>query len=141
MIEEQVSKVVVAPYEQTLVKGFNIGDVSVVDIVFHPDCIIHINGGAQRDLSLAEFKQMVSGLLIAFPDLHFTIDDQFSSGEKFATRWSATGTNTGPVGDVQPTGKSMEIEGLIIDRVVDGKVASRWELWDQMALLQQIGLV
>lgn len=84
---------------------------------------------------------MVSGLLAAFPDLHFVINDQFTSGEKVSTRWTAKGTNTGPFGELQATGKEVEIEGLIIDYIADGKVAKRWELWDQMAMMQQLGIV
>jgi hypothetical protein len=49
-------------------------------------------------------------------------------------------TNTGPVGEMLATGRGVEIEGLIIDHLVDGKVAKRWELWDQMAMMQQFGL-
>lgn len=140
MFENVMTPPAVAPYEQKLVEGFNSGNASVADEVFHKDCIIHINGNAQRDLSVDAFKQMVSGLLAAFPDLHFTIDDQFAEGNKYSTRWTATGTNTGPFGDLPATGKEIKIEGLIIDLVVDGKVARRWELWDQMAMMQQLGL-
>ncbi|HUP12964.1 MAG TPA: ester cyclase, partial [Niastella sp.] len=74
-------------------------------------------------------------------DLHFTINDQFTSGEKVSTRWTAKGTNTGPFGEMQPTGKQVEVEGLIIDYVVNGKVERRWEQWDQMAMMQQLGLM
>ena len=131
----------ISEYEQKWVDGLNSGNVSVADEVFQSDCVIHINGNPQRDLSLDDFKQMVSGLLVAFPDLHFTINDQFTSGEKVSTRWTAKGTNTGPFGEMQATGKGVEIEGLIIDYVVNGRVAKRWELWDQMAMMQQLGLV
>ena len=130
----------ILPYEQKWVDGLNSGNVSVADEVFHPDCVIHINGNPQRDLSVNDFKQMLTGLLLAFPDLHFTIGDQFSSGEKVSTRWTAKGTNTGPFGAMQATGKGVEIEGFIIDYVVNEKVAKRWELWDQMAMMQQLGL-
>ena len=42
-----------------------------------------------------------------------------------STRWTAKGTNTGPFGDMPATGRAMEIEGLIIDHVVSGRVAKR----------------
>ena len=128
-------------YEQKWIDGLNTGNVSVADEVFQPDCIIHINGNAQKDLSLDNFKQMIAGLLMAFPDLHLTIKDQFISGDKACFRWTAKGTNTGPFGEMQATGRAVEIEGHIIDYVVNGKVAKRWELWDQMAMMQQLGLV
>jgi len=141
MTDQENTPIVILEYLQKWVDGLNSGNVSVADEVFQPDCVIHINGNPQRDLSLDKFKQMVAGLLAAFPDLHFTINDQFNSGEKVSTRWTATGTNTGPFGEMQATNHEVEIEGLIIDQVVNGKVAKRWELWDQMAMMQQLGVV
>jgi len=141
MIDQENATLVISAYEQKWVDGLNSGNISVADEVFQPDCVIHINGNPQRDLSLDSFKQMIAGLLVAFPDLHFTIDDQFTSGEKVSTRWTAKGTNTGPFGEMQATGRGVEIEGLIIDHIVNGKVTKRWELWDQMAMMQQLGLV
>jgi steroid delta-isomerase-like uncharacterized protein len=140
MIHTESSTLVILPYLQKWVDSVNDGNVSVADQVFHPDCIVHINGNAQRDLSVDSFKQMLSGLLGAFPDLHFTINDHFTAADKVTTRWTANGTNTGSFGEMPATGKVVEIEGLIIDQVIDGKVAHRWELWDQMAMMQQLGL-
>ena len=141
MIEQENTTIEVLAYEQKWVAGLNSGDISVADEVFQPDCVIHINGNPQRNLFLDDFKQMLAGLLTAFPDLHFTINDQFACGEKVSTRWTATGTNTGPFGEMPATGKGIEIEGLIMDQVINGRVAKRWELWDQMGMMQQLGLV
>jgi steroid delta-isomerase-like uncharacterized protein len=141
MMHQESSTPVTSEYEQKWIDSLNSGNVSVADEVFQPDCVIHINGNPQRDLSLDNFKQMIAGFLVAFPDLHFTINDQFTSGEKVCTRWTAKGTNTGPFGEMQATGRGIEIEGLIIDHIVNGRVAKRWELWDQMAMMQQLGLV
>ena len=120
--------------------GLNRGDVSGADQAFASDSVIHINGSLEPNLSLGGFKEMVSGLLGAFPDLRFTIEDQIVAGEKVATRWTAKGTNTGAFGPMPATGRRIQISGLILDRVVDGKVVERWEQWDQMAMLQQLGL-
>jgi predicted ester cyclase len=57
-----------------------------------------------------------------------------------ATRWTAEGTNNGAFGSVAATGRPVRIGGLVLDRVVDGKVVERWEQWDQMGMLQQLGL-
>lgn len=140
MVENTSSSLVISEYELKWVNGLNSGNVSVADEVFFADCVIHINGNPQQELSLNDFKQMAAGLLVAFPDLHFTINDHFTSGEKVSTRWTAKGTHTGPFGEIQATGRKIEIEGLIIDYVVSGRVARRWELWDQMAMMQQLGL-
>ena len=141
IVQENTQLIRVSQYEQKWINGLNSGDVTTADEAFMPDCVIHINGGAQKDLSLDQFKLMVAGLLAAFPDLHFTIEDHFVVSDKSATRWRAEGTNTGPFGEIKATGKRMQIEGLIVDHIVNGKVAERWELWDQMSMLQQLGLM
>ena len=125
---------------RTWVEGLNRGDVSAADRAFSPDCVVHINGSPEPNLSVGGFKEMMSGLLGAFPDLRFTIEDQIAAGDKVATRWTATGTNTGAFGSMPATGRHIQISGLLLDRVVDGKVVERWEQWDQMAMLQQLGL-
>ena len=127
-------------YEQEWVAGLNRGDVSTADRAFAPDCIIHIAGSPERNLGLAGFKQMVVGLLAAFPDLRFTIEDQVVAGDKVTTRWTAEGTHRGPLGEVKATGKHMRIDGLILDRVVGDRVVERWEQWDQLGMMQQLGL-
>ena len=130
----------VVEYERKWVDSLNRGDVSGADEAFAPGCVIHITGSPVPDLDVAGFKQMVSGLLAAFPDLRFRIEDQITAGAKVAMRWVAEGTNTGPFGAVPPTGKPMRVEGLILDRVLDGRVVERWEQWDQPAMLRQLGL-
>lgn len=42
-----------------------------------------------------------------------------------------------PLGEVPPTGKRIEVDGLIFDRVAAGKVIERWE---QTVMLKQLGL-
>ena len=129
----------VIEYERKWVEALNRGDVSAADAAFAPDCVIHITGSPVPALDLAGFKQMLAGLLTAFPDLHFTIEDQIVAGDKVAMRWFAEGTNTGPFGNAPATGKPVRVEGLLFDRVVDGRVAERWEQWDQPAMLRQLG--
>jgi predicted ester cyclase len=51
------------------------------------------------------------------------------------------GTHTGPLGDSKPSGNRAKFEGIILDRVVEGQVAERWEQWDQMGMLQQLGII
>ncbi len=130
----------ITAYERMWIDGLNRGDVSGADRAFAPDCVIHINGSPEPNLKLAGFKEMMRGLLLAFPDLHLTIEDQVVAGDKVATRWTAEGTHSGALGPVPATGRRVNISGLVLDRVVDGRVAERWEQWDQMAMLQQLGL-
>jgi steroid delta-isomerase-like uncharacterized protein len=126
-------------YERIWVEGLNRGDVSVADGVFAPDCVVHFTGVPAPFRGVSQWKEFVAGMLNAFPDIHFTVEDQVIQGDHVAFRWHATGTHRGPLGAAPPTGKTVSVDGLIVDRLVDGKVAERWEQFDQALMLQQLG--
>ncbi len=127
-------------YEKNWIEGLNRGDISPADESFAPNCVIHMAGAPEPDLSVSAFKELVAGLLTAFPNFQISVEDQMVSGNKAAFRWVATGTHDGPLGETQPTGRKVRFEGLIFDHVVGDQVVERWEQWDQMGMLQQIGL-
>ena len=126
-------------YQRIWVEGLNRGDVSTADAAFLPDCVIHITGAPEPLRGVGPWKAFVAGFLTAFPDLHFTMEEQLVQGDLVAHRWRATGTHTAPLGPAPATGKRIAIEGLIIDRVIGGKVYERWEQFDQSRMLQQLG--
>jgi steroid delta-isomerase-like uncharacterized protein len=130
----------VVEHERIWVEGLNRGDVSAADGVFATDCAVHITGVEKPIRGVAAWKEFVAGLLTAFPDLHFTIEEQLADGPRVAIRWRATGTHRGPLGPVPATGRSITVDGLIIDHLEGGMVAERWEQWDQSRMLQQLGL-
>lgn len=129
----------VMEHERIWIESLNRGDVAAADAVFAPDCIIHMTGVAEPLRGVGPWKELIAGLLRAFPDLHLTIEDQLVEGDRVAFRWSATGTHTGPLGAAPATGKSVALDGLIIDLLANGKVQERWEQWDQSLMLQQLG--
>jgi predicted ester cyclase len=127
-------------YQRIWAEGLNRGDVSVADAAFQPDCIVHISGVAEPFHGVGPWKEFVGGFLRAFPDFHITMETQLVQGDLVAFHWRATGTHAGPLGSAPATGKRIAIDGLIVDRVVRGKVQERWEQFDQSLMLQQLGL-
>lgn len=130
----------IADHERIWVEGLNRGDLTVAPRAFAEDCVIHITGAPGPIRGIDAWTQFVGGLLTAFPDLRLTIEDQVGSGDRVAFRWHARGSHTGPLGAVAPTGRSVALDGLIVDHLVDGRVVERWEQWDQPAMLAQLGL-
>ncbi len=126
-------------HERIWVEGLNRGDVSAADAAFAPDCVVHITGVPAPFRGVGPWKEFVAGILTAFPDIHFTVEDQLVQGDQVAFRWRATGNHKGPLGAAPPTGKTVALDGLILDRIVGGKVQERWEQWDQSIMLQQFG--
>lgn len=89
---------------------------------------------------LAEYKQFLSAFFAAFPDLHFTIDDLLADGDKTITRWTAHGTHIGNLMGIPPTGKQATVTGITITRWTNGKAAETWISFDNLRLLQQLGM-
>jgi steroid delta-isomerase-like uncharacterized protein len=129
----------VVEHQRIWFEGLNRGDVSAADAAFAPDCVVHITGVAEPVRGIGPWKDMIAGLLRAFPDIHFTVEEQLVQGDRVAFRWRATGTHTAPLGAAPATGKPIALDGLIVDRVAGGKVQERWEQWDQSLMLQQLG--
>lgn len=77
----------------------------------------------------------------AFPDLHYTVEEEMAERDLVLTRFSARGTNKGPFLGNPPTGRVVNYTGFDLNRILDGKIIESWVNYDALALLQQIGLV
>lgn len=86
-------------------------------------------------------RNVVTLYRAAFPDVQFTIDAQVAEGDKVATRWTATGTNTGSLNGMPPTHRRVTISGISVERFEDGKIAETWGNWDFLGMLQQLGVM
>ena len=87
------------------------------------------------------YKQFIIRTRAAFPDLHATIEDQIAEGDKVVTRWSVQGTHQGKFRGHHPTGNQMRVTGIVIDRIVGGKVVEGWMEMDTHDQMHQLGLI
>jgi steroid delta-isomerase-like uncharacterized protein len=89
-----------------------------------------------------EARQFVSMYRAAFPDLNVTVEDAIAEGDKVVTRYTVRGTHRGEIEEFgPPTGRKLELEGITIHRIEDGKIVEEWERYDNLGILQQLGLV
>ena len=86
-------------------------------------------------------RQVVQMYLHAFPDLHFEIEQVFSSGNYVTLRWHATGTHRGELMGIAPTNRPAETHGCTVEEVRDGKIVREWAYWDTGSLLRQLGVL
>jgi steroid delta-isomerase-like uncharacterized protein len=121
-------------------EAFNAGDLDGAAAVFAPNAVIH-NSGAPDPLNVEGFKQFGGVFRTAFPDGKLTIEDLIVEGEKVVSRVTYRGTHTGDMMGIPPTGKPVTVSAILIDQLADGKIVESWRLFDQMAMMQQLGLV
>ena len=119
----------------------NKGDYSVVDEIFSTDYHSHHNDPIGLPPGPEGVKQFIGGTRAGFPDLELTLDDLFGDGDLVASRWTLRGTHTEEWFGTPATGKWAEWAGVVLSRFEDGKVAEEWFNFDQLRLLQQLGII
>lgn len=91
------------------------------------------------------FRQFMQGYKTAFPDMRLEVTDQVASEDGVASEFIARGTHTGPligpVGEIPPTGRRVELRAAEVWRIENGKIASLHNYQDTATMMQQLGLI
>jgi steroid delta-isomerase-like uncharacterized protein len=122
-----------------LEEGLNRGNESVIDELIAPN---YVSG--EGDVSAAGpegFKAIAAGFRTAFPDARLTIQEIIAEGDKVVTWAVFTGTHNGPLEGIPPTGKQVRVKDVDLWRVENGKVVETLTHFDQLGMLQQLGVL
>lgn len=86
-----------------------------------------------------EFKRYVATVRAAFPDWHNRIDEILASGDRVATRMTWSGTHSGPLGEIEPTGAHVEYCGAAFFRLSADVIEEVWVVGDTQELWRALG--
>ena len=117
---------------------FNHGKFEVAYEIYANDFVNH---GVTRDIGLKEDQEAARGWRAAFPDLRMKVDKALVDGEFVTALWSGEGTNTGEGNGLPATGMKLKGRGITIWRISGGKIREEWSEFDQMRIMQQLGLL
>jgi predicted ester cyclase len=129
-----------SPIRRIFEEAFNLGKLAVIDEVTSPNLFAH-NVIAGTPNGPQGLKLLVSMFRTAFPDLRCIVEDEIVEGDKFAVRWSIHGTHRGMFLGNPPTGKQVDVLGILFGRTENGRIIEDWTLTDQLGILQQLGIV
>lgn len=115
------------------------GELDVIDEVFAEDYVRHDLRPGDPPPGPRGMRQITADFRAAFPDLRFEVDIVMADGDFVASRWTASGTNTGPWGGMPATGRAATFSGVNIFRFENGKVAEIWNHRDDLGLREQLG--
>ena len=123
---------------RAFIEAWNTGDLDRFDDLMAESCKLTI-GGATVSCSPSATRAIAEHWLAGFPDYHFELLDLIAEGDKVVARMPFSGTQTGPVLDLAPTGRSVQVSEIVIFRIVDGKIAEAWEEYDELGMRRQLG--
>jgi steroid delta-isomerase-like uncharacterized protein len=113
-------------------------ELFTADHVYHDPSIPGIGSGPE---GIKANPGPVATYQHAFSDAHWQVEDMFAHGDRVATRWVGTGTHDADLPGIPPTGNQVEVHGLYIQRLTNGKIAETWQVWDTLGMLQQLGVI
>jgi steroid delta-isomerase-like uncharacterized protein len=117
----------------------SVGDPDSLDEVYAPDVVWHMPDQEVRGIE--EARRFVAMFKSAFPDMSATVEDVVAEGDKAVTRVTLRGTHQGETEEFgPPTGRRVEGQGITIHRIEGGKIVEEWNSYDNLSLLQQLGL-
>jgi steroid delta-isomerase-like uncharacterized protein len=102
-----------------------------------------------QDLEMKTREEVVAwfrSFFDAMPDLHMEVEDVVVAGEpgreRVTVRWRITGTFSGaPYMGIEPTGRPIDLRGMDLIHIEDGRVAGNNVYYDQLSFARQIGML
>jgi predicted ester cyclase len=130
-----------ATYRRWFDEGCSQGNVDLANELYSPDYVTH-SVGPQFAPTLDGLKMFVRALREGLPDLHCPVDEVIAEGDRVAGRFSLRGTHNGNLLGIPATGRRVDVGVIVIARYDElGKWVEDWASWDQLGLLQQLGVV
>ncbi len=101
-----------------------------------PDAVLHEAG--IDAIGPEGFYPLFDRLIATFSEIHVSVDDVMSDGDRICVRWSFSGKHNGGGLSFPATGMVVHTTGITIMRVADGMLIEGWQNWDMLGLIQQI---
>ena len=119
---------------------YNTGNMALLDMVISPDYVGHYSSRAEDIVGHEGFRNWIRINRAAYSDFRVTINKTVAEGDMVCLQWTVTGTQDGAMGEIPATGKSINVRGLTLARILDGKIVEEWITWDVLGMYRQLGL-
>jgi steroid delta-isomerase-like uncharacterized protein len=119
--------------------ALNSGNLAALDEVIGPEYVQHSVFGVPDGLDA--LKGLIGAMAGAFPDMRATVEAMVADGDRVVARWRMTATHQGPFQGLPATGKAVDISGMDMWRVQNGRLVEHWDALDQIGMMQQLGVM
>ena len=119
---------------------YNQGNVESADHFF-ADTYVHHDPASPQVHNRDSLKEGLRAFLAGCPDLHITIEKLLAEGDTVTKRWTYHATQSGDLAGLPPSGKRITMSGLELFRLSDGKIVECWLGYDNLSLMQQLGVI
>ena len=127
--------------QQFFDKVINAHNVDMVDSFCTADFVNHNPDPGHSGQGIDDLKATFREFFAGFPDVKMTPDFMIAEGDMVMAHMTMTGTNTGAMGNMPPTGKAFSIEAIDVIKITGDKASERWGFGDVMKMMTQLGMM
>ena len=135
ILTDEEAKVLLNRFMKTVINT----DTTLVDELLHPDCVLRYPVLPEPIKGIDAYKSFIKNMAGTFSEFNATIEEVNVKGDEVWCRYSMSGVHTGHMGELPPTGKSFQVTGMAITRIVDGKIIEDETYWNVFGFYQQLG--
>ena len=122
------------------IEAWNKQDLDAIEDLLAPGYVRHDANLSDVHGSRAELE-FIAGVVSAFPDLQFRMEQLIAQDDHVATRLALRGTHRGPFLGVPATGREVAFESMEVFRLDGDKIAEQWVVMNALGLFQQLGAI
>ena len=134
-VEEQNKELI-----RNYLKEMDNENFEIFNEVYAPGANIYYPSNSSEPMSFEQAVPMAKSFYAAFPDFSHSIEELISVGNTVILRSVDRGTHQGEFNGIPATGKKIEVSGIMISRIENGKWVEEWEEMDMMGMMMQLGM-
>jgi len=135
VLTEEEGKILLDRFMETVMNA----DTTLAEELLHPDCVLRYPLLPEPIKGIDGYKAFIKNVPNIFSEFKAVIEEVNVKGDKIWCRYSMTGINTGPLGDIPATGRKFQITGMAMTRLLDGKIIEDETFWNALSFYQQLG--
>jgi predicted ester cyclase len=122
---------------------WNKGNLALIPELYTADAVATSSSTPVPFVGHEGIKKWIENSRVMMPDLVMAFPEVVAQGDKIVAVWTMTGTQSGPMvmpgGTLPPTGRKVNITGLSIDYLKDGKMVKEVVIFNALEMLMQMG--
>jgi steroid delta-isomerase-like uncharacterized protein len=120
---------------------FNEHNMNLIDSFCGADFVDHNPDPGRSGKGIDDLKASFKDFFAAYPDIHVKTNFMIAEGDTVMAHVTVTGTNSGAQGNMPATNKQVNIDGIDILVIKDGKAAERWGIFETQKMMEQLGMM
>jgi predicted ester cyclase len=142
-VEKKMSEKKIQALLDKVLEMWNKPNLALIPQLYTADCVATTSSSPVPFTGHEGIKQWIEVNRAMMPDLKMTFEEAVLQGDKVATIWTMTGTQTGPMpmpgGTLPATGRKVRITGLAIDYMKGGQFQKEVVVFNLLDMLMQLG--